>query len=183
MLQDVYAEFVGRLGVFGRVVIAGGSVRDHMMDRTPKDYDVFVLGTQDKIFGPDAAKALHGLEPIKPLEFHKSEPFMVAAVRWHGVDVQVMATPFTTTDDLLKSFDWNVCLFAFDGSFDCREDIKNIKPCAALKLHTVTFPMSTLRRGFRFSERFLMELRRADILRLCKQIVNTKSAKKASPDV
>lgn len=171
MLADVWREFNIRLGSFGRVVIAGGAVRDTLMGRTPKDYDVFVLGTQHKMVGGDAAKALDGLPTIEPLEFHKSEPFMVAMVRWNGCDVQVMASPHQTVDDLLASFDWNVCLFAYhDGAFTAREDIANIRSGAALRLQKVTFPLSTLRRGFRFSERFGMEFKREDIISLCERI-------------
>lgn len=180
MLADVLREFSDRLGRFGPVVIAGGAVRDTLLGNAPKDYDVFVLGTEFKVLSEDAAKALAGLEQIVPLEFHKSEPFLVAMVRWNGCDVQVMSTPHTTVDELLASFDWNVCLFAYDGTYVQREDTANIRQGGALRLRKVTFPLSTLRRGFRFSERFGMEFKREDIVTLCERVAKATSRDKAA---
>jgi tRNA nucleotidyltransferase/poly(A) polymerase len=39
----VHSHFEPALREFGQVVIAGGAVRDHLLGRQAKDFDVFVL--------------------------------------------------------------------------------------------------------------------------------------------
>lgn len=46
-IQGVWDEFNKRLSQFGQVVLAGGSVRDHLLGRAAKDFDVFVLQGTD----------------------------------------------------------------------------------------------------------------------------------------
>lgn len=48
-LKEVWSEVTELLHPFGDVVIAGGSVRDFLMGRDPKDYDIFVLGISEDI--------------------------------------------------------------------------------------------------------------------------------------
>lgn len=173
MLEAVFNEFSTRLKDIGQPVIAGGAVRDHMMNRTAKDYDFFLLGNDYT----DAAKVLveskiEGLEVVKQLEFHKSEPYLVVTVRWQSVDVQIMLNPAKSVEELVGTFDWNTCLFGYNGKVIYQqEDIANIAIGKELRLNKVTFPLSTLRRGFRFSERFGMLFKRDDILELCKLII------------
>lgn len=164
LLQAVWEEFGDRLSGYGNCCIAGGAVRDHLMGVAPKDFDVFVLGLE-----PDTniTPAFEGLEAIEPLPHHKSEPFLKGTFAWSGTMVQVMVTPCETVDDLLATFDWNVCLFAFNGQLHQRAGIEEISEGKPLVLQKVTYPMSTLRRGFRFSERFGMIFRPADIKELC----------------
>lgn len=176
MLTEVYSEFTRRLGSFGTTVIGGGAVRDHLMGRKAKDYDLFLLNHSfTKEARSNVMNCLSGLEVVKPLEFHQSEPYLVVTVRWCGVDVQVMLNPATSPEELISTFDWNVCLFAYDGSkFITREHIDNIGMGKTLYLNKVTFPQSTLRRGFRFSERFGMQLPRATVIHLCEQVLGKK---------
>lgn len=173
MMDKVFAEFNQRLSHIGQVVIAGGAVRDWLMGREPKDYDVFVLGAPDQ---PEPfERALAGLEPVTMLDFHKSEPFLQGTFRFGERIVQVMASPHTSIDALLDSFDWNVCRFAYDGSTVTDAcPIESIRAGEPLKLHRVTFPLSTLRRGFRFSERFSMRLDYADIRMLCEAVATAQ---------
>lgn len=177
-LFTVYREFVARLGRFGHIVVAGGAVRDHLMARVAKDFDLFVLDTRfDEDTRAAISEALADLEVVKPLEFHNSEPYLVLTVRFEGVDVQVMCNPARTVEELVSTFDWNVCLFAFDVTgFYAREDVANIGYGKPLKLQAVRFPMSTLRRGYRFSERFNMTLDHETVLQLCVQIVSKHGA-------
>jgi len=174
-MDEVFTEFNRRLSNIGQVVIAGGAVRDWLMGREPKDYDVFVLGAPDE---PELfEQVLAGLEPVTMLDFHKSEPFLQGTFRFGERIVQVMATPHTSVDALLDSFDWNVCRFAYDGSTVTDAcPVESIRAGERLRLHRVTFPVSTLRRGFRFSERFSMRLEYTDIRRLCEAIATTKEA-------
>ena len=175
-LEEVHREFLVRLGHLGAVVIAGGAVRDAVMGRTPKDYDVFILGCPFNAESRDAVtERLSTLPSLNQLEFHKSEPFLTGTVSFHvggkDVVVQVMTTDAATVQVLLDRFDWNVSRFAFDGAVHALTAIDEIGTGQPLRLHKVTYPLSTLRRGFRFSERFGMEFQRSDVLRLCHLIV------------
>jgi len=172
-LGDVYEVFRHRLSGIGPVVIAGGAVRDHLMGLVAKDYDVFVLGTDFETQGGALASPLSNLEQVTPLDFHKSEPFLVGTVKWDGSVIQVMSTPATSVDALLDTFDWNICLFAYDGSIHAKEDIGNVGKGRTLRIHKVTYPLSTLRRGFRFSERYEMPLLKSDVERLCREVLAT----------
>lgn len=171
-LSDVYEVFRHRLSGIGPVVIAGGAVRDHLMGKPAKDYDVFVLGTDFEAQGGMLAVPLSNLEQVMPLDFHKSEPFLIATVKWDGSVIQVMSTPATTVDELLDTFDWNICLFAYDGAIHAKEDAANIGKGRTLRIHKVTYPLSTLRRGFRFSERYEMVLSKTDVERLCREVLD-----------
>ena len=168
-LERIFQIVIDRLSGIGMVTIAGGSVRDTLMEREPKDYDVFINCSEAA--SSQIVEAMEGFQKIEVPEFHKSEPFLKGTWRVECVDVQVMWTPHGTVDELLNSFDWNVSMFAYDGSFHCREDVKNIKAGASLRLCSVTFPISTLRRGFRFSERFGMKIERKDLFDLCKRVM------------
>lgn len=179
-LKTVFDEFKARLSEFGHVVIAGGAVRDTLMGRSPKDYDVFVLLGRDfdlKNMREEITPKLADLSPVKPkVEWHNSEPYLVATVQWQWAEVQILANPCATPLELMETFDWNVCLFAFDGVHHALESIENIGEGKTLHLQKVTFPVSTLRRGFRFSERFLMQLEYPTVLQLCREIVDNADA-------
>jgi len=175
--QELFQMFVPRIAPFGIPVLAGGAVRDSLLGRTPKDYDLFIL--QGCLFDFDRAKAeipplLADLVQVPPVvDWHNSEPYLVATVEWRGVQVQVLVNPAPDMASLIKTFDWNVCLFGFDGKeYFQGESLENIVPGKDLRLQTTTFPLSTLRRGFRFSERFKMRLLSADILSLCQSVVD-----------
>ena len=175
-VASIYGHFSERLAGLGRLVIAGGSVRDHLMGRTAKDFDLFLLGRgADEDSMRAVSERLAPMDQVSPLEWHKSEPYLVSTVKHEGVDVQVMVNPAESLDALLDTFDWNVALFGYDGEVHARESIDNIAPGKDLRLQRVTFPLSTLRRGFRFSERFKMRLRREDALELCRLVVEKKA--------
>ena len=180
-LHAVYSEFRARLSGFGRVVIAGGAVRDTLLGKSPKDWDIFVLpqGEWDFTATKDGIlPILADLSKVKPVvDWHNSEPFLVASVRWQDAEVQVLVNPSKTTTALVGTFDWNVCLFGFDGEFFQGEPLENIAVGKSLRLQKVTFPLSTLRRGFRFSERFKMKLERDDVLTLCRTIAENADKK------
>jgi hypothetical protein len=131
-------------------------------------------------------KAKEQIEPLlsdlarlpPAVEWHNSEPFLVATVYYKGFQVQVLVNPQPTMADLIGSFDWNVCLFGYDGKeYFQGEQLENIKPGCDLKLQKVTFPLSTLRRGFRFSERFKMRLLYDDVISLSEKILANHKTK------
>lgn len=141
------------------VVAAGGCVRDVLIGSTPKDYDIFVLGFPN----PDEAREEvcrklegAGFRATEPTH-HLSEPFLAGTFIVGGLMVQVMASSFATPEELVDSFDWNVSRYVWDGGRVLGESIINIGRGKPLLLHKTTFPLSTLRRGFRFSERFGMD--------------------------
>lgn len=186
----VFAEFHRRLAPLkGEVVIAGGAVRDALRGVEPKDYDVFVLGHP----WSEASKAetlalLANLPVVVPFAWHNSEPYLVGTVDFRGRLVQVMLNPAGTVNELLDTFDWNTCLFAYDGrEFHQRTQLDELQPGRELRLQTVTFPLSTLRRGYRFSERFSMIFTLADQMRLVEAIMAKRSvltgALGATPDM
>lgn len=168
-MLHVYHDIAPKLP--GNVVVAGGAVRDFLMKRTPKDYDMFILGVPRDEAEPEIIKAMSGFEPVKVIEGHSSEPYLVGTWRYRDSTVQVMVNPAASTGALLDTFDWNTALFAYDGDFHQRTRIEDIAPGKDLRLQTVTFPLSTLRRGFRFSERFKMVFPRDLIVSLCEQVV------------
>lgn len=186
-IEAVHSEFHQRLGKFGRVVIAGGAVRDTLMGKQPKDWDIFILKGEKfdfKTAKPEIAATLEDLAKVAPVvDWHNSEPFLVATVKWNAMEVQVLVNPQPTMAHLIGTFDWNVCLFGYDGTYLHGEGIENIGVGKTLKLNRVTFPASTLRRGYRFSERFKMKLEYATVVDLCRQIAAKADAKKdVGPD-
>lgn len=179
-LRDVFDHFSNRLSSIGSMCVAGGAVRDTLMDRSPKDFDLFLLDIPSGNFNDKRrviTEAVAGLEIVKGLEWHQSEPFLCTTVKWNGVEVQLLANPAPDVEALIATFDWNVCLFAFNGNFVNREKVENIGQGKDLVLQTCTFPLSTLRRGFRFSERFKMRLKRETIVDLSRKIVSYADSK------
>lgn len=171
LANEILEELSIRLYGIGIPIIAGGAIRDITMGMEPKDYDVFLLNTDFTSQKKKVAAALVNLEVVKGVEWHNSEPFLVDTVRFKGVEVQIMCTPCKNIVELLKTFDWNVSLFAYDGvTVYANESIANIASGKSLKLQTITHPKSTLRRGFRFSERFEMVFEHEDIRKLCKAV-------------
>ena len=43
VLREVWSDMQTLIGEHGKIVIAGGAVRDAMMNKPAKDYDVFIL--------------------------------------------------------------------------------------------------------------------------------------------
>ena len=158
-------------------VIGGGMVRDALRNSIAKDIDVFVLDdgthktfTEAKEDILERTKSLPFIE--SKIEWHKSEPFLVKSFSNAYGDVQVMARNINTVEELLDTFDWNVSLFAFDGKrVYARESVEEIGVGKELKLQACTYPVSTLRRGFRFSERYTMKFNKSDIVFLCNKIL------------
>ena len=167
-LQNVF-------GIFGDCYICGGSVRDTLMGNKPKDYDLFILTDNlYKTVHPNVVNKIveHGLKEVKSdLEFHKSEPFMLSQIDIDGDRIQIMWSDKPNIDALLDSFDWNVSLFAYGkNGFTQWEKIENIGMGKELWLWNTTFPSSTLRRGYRFSERFGMYINQDDFASLISKV-------------
>lgn len=185
---DIIRAFNPRLGDLGQLVMAGGAVRDELMGRSPKDFDLFLLYPppfEFKKIKDEIEPRLEDLARKKPVvEWHKSEPYLVATLDYQGSEVQILANPAQTPEALVETFDWSVCLFARTESLIVQlTALDEIAPGKDLKLNCVTFPLSTLRRGFRFSERFKMKFRLEDVTNLCRKIVaNADANNQVSPN-
>ena len=173
VLQEAITEF-SRV-TSRHVVIAGGAVRDALIGREPKDLDLFVLGTSADVL---KRVGLSEFEPVNSLlEWHRSEPGLVATVRFGGREVQVIATVHTSIATLLDSFDWSVSLFGFDGEVVRHEKAELPTYGSYLRLNRCTFPLSTLRRGYRFSERYGMRLDPSVVRDICSQALTSAEVK------
>lgn len=164
----------------GQVVLAGGAVRDYWRQVIPKDFDVFVLPWAptegfhtDNVRKSMVRELLKDYEKNQPILAHDYEPYLVADLNWHEVRVQVMLNPAPDPIKLVDTFDWQICQYYWNGSelYGRDNPIETVKPGAELKLNKVRFPASTLRRGYRFSERFQMVLPNETILKLCQMVV------------
>lgn len=140
-----------------RVIVAGGAVRDALRGERPKDIDLFVTH-----WGGDPQLG----DRVDSVHTCTEENMYRLFLRWEGdVDgfrVQIMQHPAAyEMQALIDCFDWNVCRFAYDGwGVVAGMKIEDVSPGKPLELHRCTFPGSTLRRGFRFSERFGMPVSR-----------------------
>lgn len=172
-LDQILEEFIPRLERVGEPVVAGGAVRDVLLGREPRDIDLFLLNqTFDDSTISAVNEALQGMDIVRA-ESWKSTPYLVTTVRFSAMDIQIMLSPEKSLPHLLTSFDWNVCLFGYKYGaspfgLNPHEVVGEGK---YLVLNRVTYPLSTLRRGFRFSERFKMTLSIFDVKRLCGDIL------------
>ncbi len=182
-LEEIYSIFHPILSPIGELVIAGGAVRDTLMGRNPKDYDLFILtDKRDGVFVLIAqllgeALAKNNIPKVDAkIEWHKSEPYLLESVSYKGAELQIMVNFSKDIYELVDGFDWNVSLFGYgklksdEYGFYCKEDISNIGHGKYLKLNKLTYPYSTLRRGYRFSERFTMRLDGDTIRLICAEI-------------
>ena len=85
-LKETYCELNDLLGEYGKIVIAGGAVRDALMDKPFKDIDVFMLN--NGVYNSwgqvrDVVKPiLTQYTKIKTIvEWHKSEPFLIESIK------------------------------------------------------------------------------------------------------
>jgi hypothetical protein len=133
--------------------IAGGAVRDAMIGVQPKDIDFYALGVDDASYGPVENKNLEESD----------------------ITVQLMHTKYKTPIELIRSFDWNICCCALmaDGRLmdpiNVRETIEHKEH---LRLVNITNPFSNLRRGYRFSERYGLDLLTEDLMKLFKACID-----------
>lgn len=162
-LRMIHAEFARRLEV--PCVIAGGAVRDMLRGCEPKDYDVFLLNDLWPAQGWDVS--LEKTEQGTQADDYGVRP--LGTYRFDGALVQVIQTKARTLHELLWLFDWNICMFGYDAAIGVVSigSIDAIGPGKVLKLNRITYPVSTLRRGFRFSERFGMAIEPRELVELC----------------
>ena len=162
--------------------IAGGAVRDALLHREPKDYDVFLLVKE-----PALPYKLEGLpwanEELLPPSIDNG--LHLGSYTWYdGIPLELVIGDALTPDELLDRFDWNVTQFAYtlkDGLLQ-RCPIKTPGTLSDVPLELVNRdkePLATLRRGFRFQERYGMEFDASDLEFLLEQaLVQIKPMKR-----
>lgn len=156
------------------VAIAGGAVRDALLGRSPRDIDLYVLGTD-----PDEAPRI-----LEGLRGHGFEPRPVATPYPHcpvgefdmwGQKVQVMAAPHESVQDLMLGFDFTICQFAFDADGH-KSGPKGTAPLEGpLELGFVRDPYWSLCRAFDFKSRYSVELPEDVVVNLCRQVAARSS--------
>ena len=192
-LSRVYREICVPLEVAtGRtVVIAGGAVRDHLLGRKPRDYDVFIL--TGKLGATSLAKVVKDArtvvvklnvgESVGHVGFpaggkygatHALTP--IAEFYFWGHKVQVMCSPVADTKHLLETFDYNICKLFYPNTKHSGEYslVANIKAHGKLVFtqSTTADPMFTLTRGMEFARRYGMTMHSASVKQLCAAVVN-----------
>lgn len=157
----------------GEVVVAGGCIRDELMMRTPKDWDVFVLNPSDSQFIRDDVCFAAGELLQCGQDNAEDSGGVIEEGKLYGVNVQIMAPVCSDAYALLRTFDWSICLFARtrQNGLIRGSKIEDIYPSAFMDLQTVTNPLSTLRRGFRFCDRYKVLVKPQDITRLCSEVI------------
>lgn len=130
-------------------VYAGGSVRDSILNRDIKDYDIF------SIAGVAAAEDL--ADTIKEDKRYKilvNAPNMLM-FKFEDLIYQIILRDYRSVEDLLNSFDFSVCQFATDGTtiwadsealidiFTNHLSVVNINP---------EFAISSLQRAFKYAD-------------------------------
>lgn len=181
------------LSSIGEVVISGGAVRDEMIGRTPKDYDVFVLQPSlsvvdlrsrigDILYGMAEDDILPGVS--KRSSDDGSSEWIAGEFIFNDRPVQVIASQCASLRALLDTFDWNICRFGLSDAEHLRlSDEGNVCEGGVLKLNTtVTNPVSTLRRGFRFCDRYQMFIHEPDLIRLCSEVLAIKLQGESLPE-
>lgn len=125
-VKDVLTFLDKEIGEFGKLVCAGGAIRDLTLGRgvTPKDYDIYII-CGDKINAEEKSKNSYKiLEKLLKLRnegairddpdaFNNSklyEPFPIKSFLYKDLKVQVMYKPEVIGEnDLVDDFDWNFC--------------------------------------------------------------------------
>lgn len=185
-------------------VIAGGAVRDHLVGRKPKDYDVFVLS--GKLGPPMVSKLVKQIrEAVLTLSAdtevfsgvsHLSFPAVgkydghssitpIAEFNFWTHKVQIMVFPGSTVESLLNSFDYPICCVAYKDYHPVQThwNVKKIlRDHGYLLLNTTKLPAPqiTLRRGYDFAARYGLKLSETTVKYLCSQIASS-AVKPAEP--
>jgi hypothetical protein len=180
-LDQILQEFHRRFNHdYYKPVIAGGAVRDALLGEPPVDYDVFILGV-DMQYAHEIERYISDLTTVKHVRYDVPS----WSCRLLDEKVDVIPTADMSIEHLFDTFDWNVSMFAWDGSLHQRMHHRNIRPGELLVLNEKAAqihgfsrlgPTNSLRRGFRFADRFGMILDQETIVRLCRMIVEQHDA-------
>lgn len=169
--QTEIGTVIRRLLEIGRAVVpgaanwcvAGGAVRDQYLDREPHDYDLFIMGL-DQISGEmNQGFQREGLTLSTRWRQEYLMNHMMEYITPGGKLVHIIATPLIEIEALLDTFDWNICHHAIsrdgtavNGGFPA-VNLLRLQPGSLVK------PLTALKRGFRFAERYGMTIAPEDL--------------------
>lgn len=124
-------------------VIAGGAIRDVILGRDPRDYDVFVLWSRAGLARTLSEAGI----PILPCEDGKPRP--LAEFEHNGKKVQIMARKGRSADSIIENFDFNICMVGWDNIGWIHAYV-NLFEEKMLRMNEVLFPCVALRRALDF---------------------------------
>lgn len=163
-----YMQFIFRRLGHTNFAIAGGAIRDLFLDREPKDIDVFVFSPMDPWVFND----------LPPGLVEASFDGVVVVREYDGRTFQFISSPCDDINHLLRTFDWQECMYAMDAEgqvWTCNQSGVTIDLGPSLHLNPnltmINNPTKTLFRSVRFNDRLKIAPTRTDIHTLCQLIL------------
>jgi hypothetical protein len=137
------------------------------------------------------AKQLYYQIATSNLPWQSYERYLLLSIIWQHMtsmknyEIQFMGFPTNSLENLIKTFDWEICVFAYregiitttKSAMNLIEKIKSHDPSdekyrpPIMKHLNVQFPISNLRRGFKFESRYPIKLEYESILKLCSEVL------------
>ena len=137
------------LGSFPLVVLAGGAVRDALVNAPISDYDLFLLEGQDALTLREYIEKEGGVQtfacPVGKLftyDYHKMKVQIINQAQYENVEA------------LLNTFDFTACCFALHNgtTYISKAGMKSARK-KVLRLHALTYPSSTINRLYKYRKR------------------------------
>jgi len=164
-----------------KVVLAGGCIRDLYLLSDPskiKDIDAWILGCKDDNEAEHLSYALNEIQNrigesseffsthylIEKLKNRKENIRTLSVTNMKipsitDIPIQVMCSTANTVEELLESFDWGICQFAYDGKEFWFPGWKDFAAGYLSLNDCIPDPFYTLRRGILFSEKYKKKVR------------------------
>lgn len=140
---DIPVDLKDMLRMYKSLILAGGAIRDSLNGREIADYDFFFtdLTTKDRVreYLVDNGYSLVFACPLGHLYSYKKDDLKVQLIT---------KMAYGTIENLLNSFDFTICQFAYNHEgvvYTNKQAIKDNKT-NTLTVHEVTFPTSTINR-------------------------------------
>lgn len=154
-IKDVY-----KLLKFDKVVLAGGALRS-LIDLKEKvaDYDVYFLGEKEDVFSKDGIreKVSWYLQQLGFEKIFECKNEQLRTFRWDKTKIQLITLKdcvYESPEDIIDSFDINACRFALykDVLYLSKYSINDVIK-KKVSLHKITYPVSTMRRIFKYKNK------------------------------
>lgn len=167
MIERALLEYVRRLWP-GDWIIAGGYVRDRLLNREPRDVDLFLQGLD--IDGLKSSLQNQRVPFVQESRGYRSDP--PVRIRFMEYDVHLCHTPYEHGQQIVGSFDFNICRFWLDDDYQAEYHVSDLQDLHAknMLLQHVYTPVSSMRRGFLFEYRLGMKFLPSDIRKLNEEL-------------
>lgn len=167
------------LGLPFQPIIAGGFARDQILGTKPRDIDVFLLAGNEPIdeatdYTIGRLSSFYITYTVEPKQYVTTDgvPAFGPAINMQFLQwpVQLIATPCVSAQEVVQSFDYDVCQFWLDeiGFYPVglhNDLLTSLVHREMRLLHTRT-PWSSLRRGILMADRFGFNFSEQDKRRL-----------------